>query len=76
MRKRTKQYLLSLRTTNPIRKMEEVYYNPDPSIDLDFPGFPHGLSRPCFISPKSEEQKKTAALDVKDGEKIQYVHHH
>lgn len=69
MAKRTKRYLLNKMATSPIRSREEVYNNPDPKIDLDFPGFPHGQSKPQLINPKTEEQKKTAATEVKDGEK-------
>lgn len=67
--KRTKRYLRR-KATSPIVKKEDVYTNPDPKIDLDFPGFPHGHSKPQIINPESEEQKKTAATTIKDGEKI------
>jgi hypothetical protein len=69
MAKRTKRYFLNKTATSPMRSKEEVYNHPDPKIDLDFPGFPHGQSKPQLINPKTEEQKKTAATEVKDGEK-------
>lgn len=52
----------------PITK-EEVSNHPDNKIDMDHPGFPHGQSKENIISPKNEEDKKTAAVNTPDGEK-------
>lgn len=54
---------------NPIRKKEEIKKNPDPRIDQDFEGYPHGPAKNETIKPKNSQQKKTADLDNKDGEK-------
>jgi hypothetical protein len=48
---------------------DTVAKSQDPKTDQDFPGFPHAPSQENLIKPKTEDQKKTAALDVKDGEK-------
>ncbi len=48
----------------------DVKNNPDKHIDQDFPGFPHAPSSEKMINPKSSEEKKVAAVDKKDGEKI------
>lgn len=52
--------------TNPIDKKEEVASNPDPKIDQDFPGFPHGNSKKEVIKPETKTEKKTAAVDKQD----------
>jgi hypothetical protein len=54
---------------NPIKKKEEIKKNPDPKIDQDFEGYPHGTAKNEMIKPKNSQQKKTADLDNKDGEK-------
>lgn len=68
MKTRNKQYLSSRKQTKSITK-EEVYTHSDNKIDLDFPGFPHGQSQPQLINPKTKAQKRTAAVQVTDGEK-------
>lgn len=55
--------------TDPIKNPEEVNKNPDPRIDADHPGFPHGQASEKNISPKTETDKKTAQVGVTDGEK-------
>ena|SRR5688572_29973069 len=42
----------------------------DPKTDQDFPGYPHGTSSKEHITPKNTTQKKLAAVNKKDGEKI------
>jgi hypothetical protein len=54
---------------NPIRNKEDVKSNPDPKIDQDFEGYPNGPAKNETIKPKTSQQKKTADLDNKDGEK-------
>ena len=55
---------------NPITEHEEVANNPDNKIDQDFKGFPHGTEAEKIINPISTEDKKVAAVDVTDGEKV------
>lgn len=50
-------------------RKDEVQENPDKHIDQDFPAYPHGPSAEETIKPKTGRQKKTAAIDIKDGEK-------
>jgi hypothetical protein len=57
------------KTTEPIRKKEEVKRNPDHKIDQDFEGYPAGPAKDETIKPKSNNQKETADLENKDGEK-------
>ena len=57
---------------NPILKKEEIRQNPDNKIDLDFKGYPHGTAKEEIIKPKTEQEKKIADLDNKDGEKRIY----
>ncbi len=53
-----------------ISNSEDVKNNPDNHIDQDFPGFPHSPSSEKMINPTSNQEKKVAAVDKKDGEKI------
>ena len=57
---------------NPIRKKEEIRQNPDNKIDEDFKGYPAGTAKDEIIKPETEEEKKIADLDNKDGEKRIY----
>lgn len=54
--------------TTPIKK-EDIAQHPDPKIDEDFKGYPHGPAKDSTIKPTTDEHKKTADLDNKDGEK-------
>ncbi|MGN6440104.1 MAG: hypothetical protein ACTHMM_26490 [Agriterribacter sp.] len=68
--KRSRQYLQRQKgVTEPIRKKEDVQNNPDNHIDQDFPGFPHSPAKEELINPKTEQQKETADVANKDGEK-------
>ena len=58
--------------SNPILKKEEIRQNPDNKIDQDFKGYPHGTAKEEIIKPETEEEKKIADLDNKDGEKRIY----
>lgn len=58
--------------TEPIRRDEEIKQSRDPKIDQDFEGFPNGPARPDTVKPKTREEKETADLDNKDGEKRFY----
>jgi hypothetical protein len=57
---------------NPIRDKEDVKRNPDNKIDQDFEGYPHGPAKDETINPKTQEQKRVADVDNKDGEKRVY----
>lgn len=68
-KKRTEQYLEKKRgKTNPLKK-DDIQRNPDHRIDQDYPGFPHAPAKEEIIHPKTGTEKKTAALQQKDGEK-------
>lgn len=56
----------------PMTKKEEVSENPDNKIDEDFKGYPHGQAKEEVIKPETDEEKKIADLDNKDGEKRIY----
>jgi hypothetical protein len=58
--------------TKPIKHKEEIKQNPDNKIDQDFNGYPSGPAKDETINPKTEEDKKTADLENKDGEKRIY----
>ena len=67
--KRAQRYLQKKREkTNPLKK-EDIQPNPDNRIDQDFSGFPHAPAKEEIIHPKTETEKKTAAVQQKDGEK-------
>ncbi len=50
-------------------KSETIQDNPDKHIDQDFEGYPHAPASEKIINPKTSNEKKTAALNSKDGEK-------
>ena len=54
---------------DPIDNKDEISRNPDPHIDQDFPGFPAQPASEKKVNPNTTDEKKTAALDTKDGEK-------
>lgn len=58
--------------SGPITKKEEVSQNPDNKIDEDFKGYPHGHARDEIIKPETDEEKKIADVENKDGEKRVY----
>ena len=53
-------------------KKEDVPRNPDHKIDQDFPGYPHNPSRYDVVNPGTREDKETADVHEKDGEKRDY----
>ncbi len=59
------------RDNNTVKKMD-VPSNPDHKIDQDFPGYPNSQSAEEVINPKTSDEKKTADVENKDGEKINY----
>jgi hypothetical protein len=44
--------------------------NPEKHTNQDFRGYPDAPAQEEMINPKTDQQKKVAALDSKDGEKI------
>lgn len=50
-------------------KEKDIQKQTDNKIDQDFPGFPYGTAAKEIITPATEEDKKIAALKIKDGEK-------
>jgi hypothetical protein len=57
---------------NPIKNKEEIKKNPDNKIDQDFNGYPSGPAKDQTIKPGSDQERKIADLDNKDGEKRIY----
>ena len=56
----------------PIQKKEEIKKEPDKRIDQGFKGYPLGLAKDETTKPKTKNEKETADLYNKDGEKINY----
>src|SRR5688572_5954659 len=54
----------------PIRTNQDVEKNPDKHIDQDFSGYPHAPASRELINPKTKQERKSAAINIKDGEKI------
>lgn len=69
--KRLRNYLQQKETgkAGPV-KAHAIQNHPDKRIDQDFEGYPHAPAKEELINPKTKEQKKTAALNIKDGEKM------
>jgi hypothetical protein len=55
---------------SPIVNKQEIQSNPDKHIDQDFEGYPHGPAKEEVINPKTKNQRKSAAVNTKDGEKM------
>ena len=60
------------RKPGPITEKEEIAQNPDSKIDEDYRGYPHGPANDETIKPDTEDEKKNADIDNKDGEKRTY----
>jgi hypothetical protein len=56
----------------PIRKKGEIRQNPDNKINEDFKNYPDGPGTDDTIKPKTRQQKETADMGKKDGEKRNY----
>ncbi len=56
----------------PITDKNEIQQNPDHKIDQDFNGYPHGTAKDETIKPITDQEKKVAGVDTKDGEKRNY----
>ncbi len=53
----------------PITDKQAIQESPDKHIDQDFEGYPHGSAKEEMINPKTKQEKKVAAFNIKDGEK-------
>ena len=58
--------------SEPIKNKEDIAKHPDNKIDQDFKGYPHGNAKEEMIKPETDEEKKIADIDNKDGEKRVY----
>ena len=58
------------KTTTPLGNKEDIAKSTDNNIDQDFKGFPHGTAAENIINPKTKQQKKIAAVNITDGEKV------
>ncbi len=58
------------KTTAPLINKEDILKSTDEKIDQDFKGFPHGTASENIISPITKQQKKVAAVNITDGEKV------
>lgn len=69
--KRFQSYLQAQKNkaTSPLQSKKDVQQNSDARIDQDFPGYPNGISSDDMIKPVTAAQKKTASINIKDGEK-------
>ena len=70
--KRLQRYLeqKAAKKNAPITEKQDIQSTSDKHIDQDFPGYPHAPSKEELIKPTTKEEKKTASLNAKDGEKI------
>jgi hypothetical protein len=59
----------SVAKNRPISEKQDIQNNSDKHIDQDFEGYPHGSANEEMITPKTGQEKKVAALNIKDGEK-------
>lgn len=58
------------KATDPMKDKEDISKSNDSKIDQDFKGFPNGNATENTINPSTEEEKKTAAVNITDGEKV------
>lgn len=70
--KRLRKYLeqKAAKKNTAITGKQDIQNNSDKHIDQDFTGYPHAPAKEEMIKPQTKEQKKTASLNIKDGEKI------
>jgi len=68
--KRFKQYLEQKKQGKGIQHKSEVADHADAKIDEDFNGYPNNPASEKVIRPETSTEKKTAAVNVKDGEKM------
>jgi hypothetical protein len=68
--KRFQQYLDNKKQGKGIQHKQEIASHSDQKIDEDFKGYPGNPAKESVIKPKTATEKKTAQVDVKDGEKM------
>ena len=56
--------------TRALSQNGELAKGQDKKTGQDFSGYPHGHAKEKLIKPETRNEKKTAALNVKDGEKM------
>ena len=54
---------------NALKKDDDIQKNPDPHIDQDFIGYPHGVADKKVINPKTTTEKKVAGVTRKKSRK-------
>jgi hypothetical protein len=54
---------------NTIINKQDIQNNSDKHIDQDFEGYPNSPAKEEIINPKTKQEKKVAAFNIKDGEK-------
>ena len=69
MSNRFNKYMEAKRTT-PIINKDQVKSSTDKHIDQDFAGYPDSPATERVINPKTKQDKKIAAVNTQDGEKI------
>ena len=55
---------------SPITDKQDIQNSSDQHIDQDFSGYPHAPAKEEIIKPQTNEQNKTASVNIKDGEKM------
>lgn len=68
--KRLRNYLQQKAGRKASLKAADTQSNPDKHTNQDFSGYPHAPAKEEIINPKTKQEKKVAAIDSKDGEKI------
>lgn len=58
------------KTPGALTDKTDIPKNPDAKIDQDFPGFPNGNATEKIITPETTLEKKVAAVNITDGEKM------
>ncbi|MGZ8510164.1 MAG: hypothetical protein ACXWWA_07295 [Chitinophagaceae bacterium] len=68
--KRLRNYLQQRADRKAGLKTVDTPDNTDKHTNQDFSGYPHSPGTEEIINPKTKQEKKVAAVDIKDGEKI------
>ncbi|HKO81842.1 MAG TPA: hypothetical protein VJU78_15660 [Chitinophagaceae bacterium] len=68
--KRLRSYLQQKAERKASLKTVDTQANPEKHTNQDFRGYPHAPAKEEIINPKTRQEKKIAAVDTKDGEKI------
>ncbi len=68
--RRLRNYLQQKAEKKAGLKPADTKSNPDKHTNQDFNGYPNAPAKEEIIDPKTKQEKKVAAVDSKDGEKI------